>query len=175
MKLNLGCGDVYFDGWVNIDMESEKADLKHDLRSPLPYDDSSADYIYNEHFIEHLTVTEGLAFLSDCHRVLRKGGVLRIATPNLDYLLFRYFFFWKWRSWYKKYGYEWIKTRAEMVNIAFREWGHQYLYNKEELERRLKEAGFENVYKQKRNRSRYSELENIETRKESRLIMEAVK
>ncbi len=108
LKLNLGCGDVYFDDWVNIDMESEKADLKHDLRSPLPYDDSSADYIYNEHFIEHLTVKEGLVFLSDCYRVLKKGGVLRIATPDLDYLLFRYFFFWKRRSWYKKYGYEGI-------------------------------------------------------------------
>lgn len=175
MKLHLGCGDVYFEGWVNIDIESEKADFKYDLRTPLPYEDCSVDFIYNEHFIEHLTVKEGLVFLSDCYRVLKKGGVLRIAAPSLDYIMFRYFFFWKWRSWYKKYGCEWIKTKAEMIDNFFRGWGHQYMYNREELERRLREAGFKKIYRKRRNKSSYPELKNRETRKESRLVMEAVK
>lgn len=175
LKLNLACGDIYIDGWVNVDVDSEKADLNIDLREPLPYEDNSVDFIYNEHFIEHLTVEEGLSFLSECRRVLKPGGVLRVAAPNLDYLLFRYFFFWKWRSWYKKYGYEWIETRAEMVNLAFREWGHKYLYNKQELERRLREVGFKDLCKKRFRKSGYPELRNKETRKESRLIIEAVK
>jgi predicted SAM-dependent methyltransferase len=175
LKLNLGCGGVYLNGWVNIDIDSEKADLKHDLKTPLPYEDNTVDFIYCEHFLEHLPVSDGLALLCECRRVLKPGGVVRVAVPNLNYLLFRYFFFWKRQSWYKKYGYEWIGTNAEMVNICFREWGHQYLYNAKELKRRLVEAGFGKVSRQRLRKSRYPELKNIETRKESRLIIEAVK
>jgi predicted SAM-dependent methyltransferase len=175
LKLNLGCGEVHLEGWVNIDVESEKADLKHDLRKPIPCGDNTVDFIYSEHFIEHLTAREGVELLRECRRVLRPGGVVRVATPSLDYLLFRYFFFWKWRRWYKKYGYTWIKTRAEMINICFRDWGHQYLYNREELERRMREAGFTKMSRQRSNRSSYADLKNLETRKESRLIVEGVK
>lgn len=175
LMLHIGCGDVYFDGWVNIDMNSRKADIKQDIRMPLPYDANSIDFIYNEHFIEHLTVQDGLKVLSDFNRILKKGGVLRIATPNLDYVMFKYFFFWKRQEWIKKFNCSWIKTKAEMINICFRDWGHQYLYNKEELDRRLRESGFNKIYKQKLNKSKYPELRNRETRRDSRLILEAEK
>lgn len=175
LKLNLGCGDVYFEDWVNIDSESEKADLKHDLKKPLPYDDNTVIFIYSEHLIEHLTVKEGVALLSECRRVLKPGGVIRIATPDLDYIVLKYFFGWKHQDWIKKYGYEYLKTKAEMMNLCFREWGHQYLYNREDLERRMREAGFITIHKQKLNKSKYPELKNRETRKDSKLILEAVK
>jgi len=174
-KIHLGCGEIYLDDWINIDFESEKADLKHDLTKPLPFENNTIDFIYSEHLIEHLTVQDGLALMKECRRILKPEGVIRIATPNVDYLLFRYFFFWKWRFWYRKYGYTWIKTRAEMVNICFREWGHQYLYNRQELKRRLKEAGFKTIYRQKFKKSRYPELRGKETRRESKVILEALK
>lgn len=174
-KLNIGCGDAYLNGWINIDLDSPKADLKHDARNPLPYENDSVDLIYNEHFIEHLSVSDGLKFLKECYRILRPGGVLRIATPDLDYIVFRYFFFWRKQGWIKKYGYDWVKTRAELMNINFREWGHQYLYNKEELKRRLREAGFDKIKKAKWGKSEHPDSKNLETRKESRLILEAVK
>jgi len=175
-KLHIGCGDVYFDGWVNIDIESEKADKKHDMRRPLLYKDNSVDFIYNEHFIEHATIEEAVKILKVFYRVLKLGGVLRIATPDLDYLIEKYISpSWKNQDWIETYGYQWIQTRAEMLNICFREWGHQYLYNAEELERRLKQAGFEKIYLQKWNESKYTELANRETREDSKLIFEAVK
>jgi len=49
------------------------------------------------------------------------------------------------------------------------------MYNREELERRLREAGFKKIYRKRRNKSSYLELKNKETRKESRLVMEAVR
>ncbi len=175
MKLNIGCGEVCFPGWINIDMDSPKADLRHDMRNPLPYETGTVDFIYSEHFIEHVTAQEGVKVLKDFFRVLKPGGVVRIATPDLNYLLFKYFFFWKRQAWIKKYGYEWLKTKAEMVNLCFREWGHQYLYNKEELERRIMEAGFKKIRNRRRNKSGYPELRNLETRKDSKLILEAEK
>ena len=53
-KLNIGCGNDYKEGWINIDNNSddniEKFDLNWDLRNPLPFKDSSIAYIFNEHF-----------------------------------------------------------------------------------------------------------------------------
>ncbi len=175
LMLHIGCGGVYFPGWVNVDMDSPKADLRHDMRTALPYGEETADFVYSEHFIEHLTVAEGLTVLKDFHRVLKTGGILRIATTDLDYIVRRYLFLWKQQNWIKTYGYDWLQTKAEMINLCFREWGHQYLYNGEELERRLREAGFEKISRQKLNKSGYSELAKRETRADSKLILEAVK
>lgn len=67
LKLHLGCGTVYKDSWINIDNNSDsniqKLDLKYDLRKGIPFKDSSVDYIYNEYFLEHLSVKEGQSFL----------------------------------------------------------------------------------------------------------------
>jgi predicted SAM-dependent methyltransferase len=173
--LHIGCGDVHLDGWVNIDLDSPKADLKHDLRQPLPYAGGSVEFIYNEHFMEHLTVQEGVAFLRECHRLLKPGGVLRVATPDLRYVAFRYFFRWKKQDWIRQYRYEWIQTRAEMMNMMFHEWGHRYLYDEEELRRRLTEAGFLTIVRRRLLRSPHPALRNRETRKDSKLILEATR
>jgi predicted SAM-dependent methyltransferase len=175
LKLHVGCGDVYLEGWVNIDVESSKADVKHDLQTSLPYDDSSASFIYSEHFIEHLAAEAGANVLKEFYRVLKAGGVLRIATPDLRYLMKKYFLGWKSQDWIKTYGYGWLQTRAEMINLCFRGWGHQYLYDREELERRLREAGFKRLRNKRFGESDYEELRGKETRRDSKLILEAVK
>lgn len=175
MKLHLGCGDIYLEGWVNIDAESPAADLQHDVTTPLPYPDGSVDFIYSEHMIEHLTVDDGVRLLAECRRLLRQGGVVRMATIDLDYLVFRYFFGWKKQDWITTFNYTHLKTKAEMLNLCFHEWGHQYLYNKEELLRRFSEAGFVHMTGCKRGSSRFPELRGLETRKDSRLVIEATK
>src|SRR5579863_148355 len=75
IKLNIGCGTDYKKGWINIDNNSDenikKLDLNWDLRNPLPFKDNSVDFIFNEHFIEHLTVEEGLKSNIDFKRVLK--------------------------------------------------------------------------------------------------------
>jgi len=174
-KLHIGCGDIYFKGWTNVDLESNKADLKWNMLNPLPYKHDSIDFIYNEHFIEHLTVEEGLGVIKNFHKILKQGGALRIATIDLDYIVHKYNFFWKNQDWIKTHKYQWIKTKAEMMNICFHEWGHKYLYNEEELKRRLEEAGFKKIKSVKFNKSGFEELKNRETRKDSKLILEAIK
>lgn len=175
LKLHVGCGEVYLHGWKNIDFDSPKADLICDLRCPLPYEDNSVDLIYNEHFIEHLTAEEGVVFLKEMHRVLKKGGIIRMATPDLDYLVFKYLFSWKKQDWIERYGYSHLKTKAEMMNASFRYWGHQWIYNFEEISRRLNEAGFAKTQRVKFRQSYHTELRNLETRKDSKLIVESIK
>jgi predicted SAM-dependent methyltransferase len=180
IMLNIGCGTDYKKGWINIDNNSDnnidKLDLNWDLRNPLPYKKNSVDYIFNEHFIEHLTVEEAQVVIKDLMRVLKPGGVLRIAMPNLaetvdDYLNLPI----KDDPVIKRFKLTYIKTRAERINIAFREWGHKWLYDAEELKRRLREAGCKNIKQCQLRKSTHVNLRNLEVREESTLIMEVTK
>ena len=44
-----------------------------------------------------------------------------------------------------KYGFEWIQTRSGNDQHRVPEWEHQWLYDREELHRRLRKAGFEKI------------------------------
>lgn len=180
IKLNIGCGMDYKEGWINIDNNSdsniEKLDLNWDLRRPLPFDNESVDFIFNEHFIEHLTVEEGQIAIKDLMRVLKPGGVMRIATPDLEVTVDKYINLPLSKdAALKKFGLEFIKTRAERINIGFRWWGHKWLYDWEEMERRLNEAGYSKVKRCQLGKSDYVELRKLEIRKESTLIAEVTK
>jgi predicted SAM-dependent methyltransferase len=64
--------------FVPIDAEAERVDLLADL----PFASGSFDAIYGYHVLEHLDLHEGRRFLSECLRVLRPGGWLRVSTPD---------------------------------------------------------------------------------------------
>ncbi len=84
LKLNLGCGPNPKRGWVNIDL-TDTADLRLDLREPLPFRDGSVSFIYTEHFFEHLEFpTEAEALLRDAMRVLAPGGTLSVGVPDAE-------------------------------------------------------------------------------------------
>lgn len=88
LKLNLGCGPRPLDGYVNIDFfDTDKADLVHDLRRPLPYEDGTVDEIYSCDVIEHFSYAEWPHVKSDWARVLKVDGVLRLVYPDFDALV----------------------------------------------------------------------------------------
>jgi predicted SAM-dependent methyltransferase len=184
LKLHLGCGTIYKDGWVNIDNNSDnnikKLDLNWDLRYKLPFPDNSVDFIYNEHFLEHLTPNEGGKALRDFLRVLKWGGVMRIAMPSLEADVDAYnseAVFIQRKKDLKSGGhdFDWCKTRAEYINTCFRAWGHKWNYDWEELERRLREVGATNIKQCELRKSDIPELVDVETREESTLIAEVRK
>ncbi len=177
-RLHLGCGRNRFDGWVNIDSDRslDTVDLVWNLAFGLPVEDASCDLIYHEHFIEHLNVDQGLFNLRECHRALREGGVMRIATPSLDSILGKVCAGnWREQDWLTWPEYRFIRTRAEMLNVLFRWWGHQWLYDREELRRRLEEAGFRRIRDCEWGKSDVPGLRDRETRADSLLVCEAEK
>jgi predicted SAM-dependent methyltransferase len=176
-KLHFACGTVKLPGWINIDRDpvSTVIDISWDIRQTLPLPDHCAELVFHEHFLEHLDVAEGLAFSRECHRLLMPGGVLRVAMPDLAECV-RQYYENDWRQpWMQKYGYDHIQTRAETINIAFRDWEHKWLYDREELHRRLREAGFATVRDCQRGQSSVAALCGLETREESLLVCEAIK
>lgn len=54
-----------------------------DARRPLPFRSGSVSAVYSSHFLEHIRREEAAAFLRECHRVLRPGGILRVVVPDL--------------------------------------------------------------------------------------------
>lgn len=178
--LNIGCGTDYKKGWINIDNNSDnnikKLDINWDLRKPIPIADNTVDFIFNEHFIEHLTVKEAQIALEEFKRILKKDGVMRIAMPNLEDAIANYLDSeWRSKAFVKRFNLGFVKTNAELLNMNFSWWGHKWLYNWEELERRLEEADFKHIKKRTQNNSSYAELCNLETREESTLIAEVSK
>ena len=176
LMLHLGCGTIRLDAWVNIDLETPQADIHLDITRGLPFAAGSARRIYHEHVMEHITVDEGIACLKDWFRLLEPGGVLRIATPDLGYVVERYSGSdWRDQEWLRLPDYAFIRTRGEMLNTSMRWWGHQYLYDEEELRRRMTDAGFDAVRRCAIGLSTVPELTRLETREDSKLILEGVR
>jgi predicted SAM-dependent methyltransferase len=50
----------------------------------LPFDDNSINFIFSEHFFEHLFFDEALSLFRECHRILKPYGVIRTCVPDAD-------------------------------------------------------------------------------------------
>lgn len=179
VKVHVACGRNYKNGWVNIDNNRNvKTDILFDLTRGIPFPDRSVDFLYNEHFIEHLSYEEGFEFMKEALRVLKPDGVMRIAFPDLDSLIDSYVNDnWKEKEWVKLIDAYWYPSRCFMFNENIREnGGHKYYYSVEEMARRLVEAGFqkENIAVEGINSSKHEELANIDKRADSSVV-EAVK
>lgn len=176
-RLHLGCGKVHLDGCINVDVEGDpsKVDVYWNLTEPFPLPDGCCSRIYHEHVLEHLPVDQGVALLAECRRLLMPGGVMRVAMPDLQETVRQYQSEdWKNQDWLRWPEHQFIQTRAEMINISFRWWGHQWLYDHEELQRRLRESGFESAVPLLHGESGWKDLQGLETRVESMLIFEAI-
>lgn len=82
MKLNLGGGNQKIPGFINIDR------LHGQEVFPLPaYANDSVDEIRASHILEHFGHREVPEVLKEWVRVLKPGGVLRLAVPDFDYIV----------------------------------------------------------------------------------------
>jgi ubiquinone/menaquinone biosynthesis C-methylase UbiE len=89
--LNLGCGKRYHRSWTNIDFKAIGEDvIGHNLLNGIPFEDKSFDAVYHSHVLEHFSKNDGLAFIRECFRVIRIGGVIRIAVPDLERIVLEY-------------------------------------------------------------------------------------
>lgn len=84
MKLNLGCGKRNFgDGWDHIDGSDYPHIVSHDIVN-LPYGDGAVDLIYASHVFEYFDRETAAEVLGKWIRVLKPGGMLRLAVPNFS-------------------------------------------------------------------------------------------
>ena len=79
MRLNLGCCDRHFDGFVNVDL-FPPADLIADLEQEWPWADSSVNYIIADDVLEHLP--DKVHTMNEAWRVLEHGGEFHLRVPT---------------------------------------------------------------------------------------------
>ncbi len=147
--VNIGCGTLTREGWVNIDQAIRPDVTYADIREGIPMASGSASHIHSEHFIEHLDYEDGKRLLGECFRVLQPGGTLRVITPDLERYIRAYVtndekFFRELRH---LGGHQaGLRTPAETINHACRMGGaHRFLWDFSTLKLVLQEAGFVDV------------------------------
>lgn len=86
MKLNLGAGDRYADGWHNVDWPGSPhtKDETVDLTGPLPWPAGTIQLAYAGHVLEHLTLDQCLHLLAALRPCLTVDGTLLVVGPDLD-------------------------------------------------------------------------------------------
>jgi predicted SAM-dependent methyltransferase len=165
--IHCGSGLNFHPGWLNTDqlrledqaghtslpgrltrIDQTRYYLEHDHTQPLPLPDNAFDWAFSEHFIEHIHPNEAVLWLHEIRRVLRKDGLLRLSTPDLRRYVAGYLdrtdsFYQQHRSSLSAMGFKDIPTRpAWMINQIFRFWGHQWVYDLEEVRMVAMAAGF---------------------------------
>lgn len=89
--LNLGCGKRYHKSWTNVDFIAIGDDvIAHNLINGIPFEDDAFEVVYHSHVLEHFNKTNGLAFISECYRVTKIGGIIRVAVPDLEKIIQEY-------------------------------------------------------------------------------------
>ncbi|HEY5609667.1 MAG TPA: hypothetical protein VIL97_00560 [Thermoanaerobaculia bacterium] len=155
IKLHIGSGSSAIPGWINIDRDAYPGvNRVLDVRDAFPFED--VQYIFAEHFVEHLKLDEALTFFGKCREALRDDGVLRISTPNLD---------WIWLTHYRspeRMSHDDATVACLEINRAFHGWGHRFLYNRETITRALRAAGFGTIENAAYGMSRHEQLRGLE-------------
>ena len=169
-KLHLGAGANVLPGWLNADIAPHSRDvLALDLSKPLPFADETFDYVASEHFVEHMPLSDGIRLLGECFRILKKGGRIRLATPDLARLLALYS---NEPSELQKKYVEWVNRHfiggvsgynpTLVLNNMFYNWGHRFIYDQTLLATVLSKVGFVDLTRHDTGESQDASLAGIE-------------
>ncbi len=83
-KLQIGAQGNPISGWLNTDILPKSNNVVYlDASKPFPIESNTFNYIFSEHMIEHITFAEAEIMISECYRILKPGGKIRLATPNV--------------------------------------------------------------------------------------------
>jgi predicted SAM-dependent methyltransferase len=166
--LHLGAEGRHLPDWLETNIHPGKGLIFLDATKPFPLPDSSFDFVYGEHMIEHVRLEGARTMLTEARRVLRPGGVLRLATPDLGFLIGLFNSPGELERRYMR----WMATKfprteapdepAYILNLIARGWGHQFLYDAKALESELRAAGFTSVERVSYGESSHDMLRGIE-------------
>lgn len=148
VRVELGAGGRTMPGWVSIDNSTDAA-IHCDISVVgVPFQDGGVDEIYSSHFFEHLSYPNPMTFVfSECMRVLRPGGVFKIAVPDASIYI---------RAYMNKEDFPevipvykpafFFNTPIDSINyIAYMAGEHKHMFDMENLLQVMRQAGFVDV------------------------------
>lgn len=88
---NIGCGGTFHPAWDNFDLVPSAAGvMAFDLVGDIKLPDNSYEAVYSSHVLEHLPRNIAPRVCCEFHRILKIGGVLRLAVPDLEVIASNY-------------------------------------------------------------------------------------
>jgi len=168
-RLILGSGVHRRPGWLASDIApTDGSAIFIDARRRLPFGDGTLSYVFAEHMLEHIPYSSGAILAREVMRVLRPGGVFRVATPDLaavgrlvagprDAAAEAFI-----DASSKLYGVTGAKRASFAVNRFFYWWGHRFIYDQPTLEEVLRQAGFAQIDRCRPGQSADSQLCDLE-------------
>lgn len=135
-----------------------------DVTKRFPYPDNTFHFVYTSHLLEHLLPLQARFCVSEVYRVLKSGGVVRIAVPDLDQII---------ASYDPKNPEPFLEAFFEASQKIPKN-QHHWHYNAISLRRLLENAGFREIYRCEFRQGRCVDVAILDTRPKS-LFMEAVK
>jgi len=150
----LGSGIHTRKGWTSVDIGD--ADEQVDLSEfPWPWKSGKVEEILASHIIEHFRKDVAIKFVKECYRILKPGGVLHIAVPDMD----KFVECNLTKDWSPLGGYPWTDFNWFFGGDDIREHNpyqrHKYAYNFETLAYILQYVGFSKI-----RRVGYSDIHN---------------
>ena len=169
-KLQIGTGPNPLPGWLNTTLYPfAPGTVFLDATKPFPMPDSSQDYIFSEHVIEHLEFDDAARMLRECQRVLKPKGRIRLATPDLAQILALYtnpdgapqqaYIRWIMDNFRPQVG---AYNPAQVINQSFHGWRHRFIYDEATFTGALERAGFANIERHTPGESAEPNLRGIE-------------
>ena len=150
------------DRYVEI-LEREQF-IHHNLEYGIPLPDECADYVFASHFLEHLSRRRGEHLVRESARILKPGGVIRIAVPDLAY------FIRAWEEGDKDRAMDGIFEDLDLGHFA----RHRYMYDYDMLEGLMRRAGLTGVTRCDFRQGRTPDIDVLDNRPGS-LVVEAAK
>jgi predicted SAM-dependent methyltransferase len=147
--LNLGCGPVTYEGWINADEYAFKRTLREkrfrpdwrlDITRPWKCENNYWDGIFSQHVIEHVTYSDAVFVLQECFRTLKPGSWIRVSVPSIK----RYVEFYEGRNsagFFSQFPY-----KALAISFLTQMHFHKSAWDGELMKRVLVEIGFENAH-----------------------------
>lgn len=169
-KLQIGSGHNLLPAWLNTTLYPiEPGAFFLDARRRFPLPDRALDYIFSEHVIEHLEFEEAASMLRECCRTLKRGGQIRIATPDLKQIIALYaqpqgeqqerYIRWIMATFRRQFG---EFSPAHAINQSFHGWRHKFIYDEPPLTQALEDAGFRNITRVVPGESKHDHLRGQE-------------
>ena len=83
LKIHIGCGQVYIDGYINVDFSPDsRADIMDDAVLMEKFRNNSADEIYACNVLEHLGRFRYKPALKRWYDILKPNGRLKLSVPD---------------------------------------------------------------------------------------------
>ena len=110
--------------------------------------------------------------LDECFRILKPGGLIRTATPDMAFILDLYsrnkdIGTAAYLKFYHTNAFPWAPTEDPVyfINNFVRDWGHQFIYDRSSLEESLLQSGFKEIRQFPVGTGSHPELSQLENPK----------